>query len=713
MKMREVATCGLMILLFDGVLCLALWVGLMLLKCPSCGGLVAVWAFGAVKWVALHVFTSTLTDGKPPAVLRRFVALLCLLYPVFESGQILMAPPSGPSISLCPDLGMLLLGAVSSSLVCVIWETGLCGDGKVKKDQLDSRRLLLRVLKYFKADTLYLVAAFSSLILGVFCDTYIPLYQGKVIDMLSGPMLQTSFCYVIGQLALFSLGSALFSGLRGGMFKCALARLNNRLQHLLFHTLLQQEVHFFDENNPGSLSSRLHSDVDRMGRTVALNANALVRSTVKTILMLNVMLQLSWELTVLTCIEMPLLAIMQNKYRILSQELKDQMQECQAQNKDLAFQTISKIHTVRSFKAEKQELRRYDEAVEQMSAVKTRSGIYSSAFSFIRRLVSLGIKVLMLVEARTLISSGRLSIGGLVSFLLYQKPMSYNLREIMYSVGETVSTVGVISKVFSYLDRKPKCEPEGDLAPEKLEGRIVFKNVTFTYPSAPQDKPALKSVSLELQPGKMTALVGPSGSGKTSCVSLLKRLYEPQEGEILLDGEPLHRYKHKYLHQKVSVVSQDPLLFSGSLRYNIEYGLKDCSMETVTEAAKKANAHKFISELEDEYDTDIGECGGRLSGGQRQSIAIVRALVRDPQVIILDEATSKLDVEVQHAVLREVLSCGRTVLVVAHQLKTVEKADHIIFMEKAQVVEEGTHQELMAKRGRYHRLKEELFSDTQ
>uniref|UniRef100_UPI0037E8209C antigen peptide transporter 2 n=1 Tax=Semicossyphus pulcher TaxID=241346 RepID=UPI0037E8209C len=711
--MKEVAACGLIILLFDAVLCLALWVGLMVLECPSCGGLAGVWAFGAVKLAFLHVLTNILTDGKPQATLRRFVALLCLLSPVFESVQILMAPNPELYMGSSSDLGMLLLGPMSASLACVVWEKGLSGNRKVKKDNLNARQLLLRVLKYFKPDTLYLIAAFSSLILAVCCDTYIPLYQGKVIDMLRGEVLQTSFGYVVGQLALLSLGSALFSGFRGGMFKCTLSRLNKRLQHLLFHSLLQQEVNFFDENNPGRLSSRLHSDVDRMGRTVALNANALVRSTVKTVLMLSVMIQLSWELTVLTCVEMPLLAIMQKNYTTWSQELKDQIQDCQAQNRDLAFQTVSKIQTVRGFKAEKEELRRYNEAVEHLSAVKTRYGIYSSVFSLLRRLVSLGIKIVMLIEARSLISSGRLSIGGLVSFLLYQKPMSCNLREIMYSFGDTASTVGVIAKVFSYLDRTPQCKKAGELAPEKLEGRVVFKNVSFSYPSAAQEKQALKSVSLELKPGKMTALVGPSGSGKTSCVSLLKRLYEPQEGEILLDGKPLHHYQHKYLHQKMALVSQNPVLFSGSLRYNIEYGLQDCSMERVEEAAKKANAHDFISELEDAYDTDVGECGGKLSGGQKQSIAIVRALVRDPQVIILDEATSKLDVDVQHAVLQEVLSCGRTVLVVAHQLKTVETADHIIFMEKGEVVEEGRHQELMAKRGRYHRMKEELFSQAQ
>ncbi|XP_044035949.1 antigen peptide transporter 2 [Siniperca chuatsi] len=709
--MREVAACALFILLFDMVLCLALWAGLVLLKCSSCGGLAGVWAFGAVKWASLHVFTSVLTDGKPQAVLCRLVALLCLLSPVFESGRILMAP-SEPYMGPPPDLSMLLLGPMASSLACVVWEKGLCGDGKMRKDdnKLDTRRLLMRMLKYFRPDTLYLIAAFSFLILGVICDTFIPLYQGNVIDMLRGQVLPTSFCYAIGQLALASLGSALFSGLRGGIFMCTLARLNKRLKHLLFHTLLQQEVHFFEENNPGRLSSRLHSDVDRMGRTVALNANALVRSTVKTCLMLAVMLNLSWELTVLTCIEMPLLAIVQNKYITWYKELKDQIQDCHAQNKDFAFQTISGIRTVRSFKAEKDELRRYNEALDQMCTVRRRSGIYSAIFLLIRRLVGVGIKILMLIQARSLISSGHLSIGSLVSFFLYQKPMSNNLREILYCYGETMSTVGVISKVFSYLDRTPECKKEGELAPEKLEGRIVFQNVTFTYPSAPPEKPALASVSMELQPGKMTALVGPSGSGKTSCVSLLKRLHEPQKGQILLDGEPLHQYKNKYLHQKMALVSQNPVLFSGSLRYNIEYGLKDCTIEKVKEAAKKANADDFISELENKYDTDIGECGGKLSDGQKQCIAIIRALVRDPQVIILDEATSKLDVEMQHAVLQEVLARGRTVLVVAHQLKTVEKADHIIFIEKGEVVEEGTHQELMAKRGRYHRLKEELFS---
>lgn len=704
---------ALCIILLDAFLTSAQWAGLLLLKCSSCGGLVGVWVFGLIKGGFLHVFVSVMTDRNHRALLQRFGALLCLISPVFETGRVLTARPSEPYNEPSPDPSMLLFGAASSSLACLIWEKWLSGDGRMKKENLDTKRLLMRVLTYFKPDTVYLITAFGFLIMGVICDTYIPLYQGKVIDILSGQQLRSDFGYAVGHLVLISSGSALFSGMRGGIFKAALARLNRRLKHLLFHNLLKQEVHFFEENNPGRLSSRLHSDVDRMGRTVALNANATVRSTVKTFLMFRVMLGLSWELTLLTCIEMPLLAMLQSKYIQLSKDLKDRNQECLAQNKDLASQTISGIRTVRSFRAEKDELRRYHVALEELCVIKRTSDIYSAVYLLIRRLVSLGIKIFMLIQARSLISSGQLSIGSLVSFFLYQKPMSVNLREIMYCYGETMSTVGVISKVLSYLDRTPKSKQEGDLAPESLDGRIVFQNVSFSYPSAPLDKPALKSVSLEIHPGKITALVGPSGGGKSSCVSLLKRLYEPQEGQILLDGKPLHRYQKKYFHQRVALVSQNPVLFSGSLKDNLEYGLKEGILpEKMKDVSERINAHKFISEMENGYDTDIGECGGRLSEGQKQSLAIIRALVRDPQVVILDEATSKLDVDAEKAVLNEVLARGRTVLIVAHQLSIVEKADHIVFMEDGSIREEGTHQELMNRKGRYFRLKEELFSES-
>ncbi|CAB1311993.1 unnamed protein product [Coregonus sp. 'balchen'] len=695
--MARLKTYGL-VLLYDLVLWGALWTGLVLLEFSSSGGLVGLWAFGALRWVLHHSINLVLTDGKPQPVLRRWVAVLCLLPPVFESGQMVMLPAlTADNLGPVPDPSMVVLALVSSTVACLAWELGFPDDGgnqgKEKEKKQEARALLMRMVRYCRPDALYLAAAFLFLSLAVICETFIPYYQGKVIDTLSGQYQHNSFMYAIGGMGLVSLGSALCSGLRGGLFMCSLSRLNKRMRHMLFHNLVQQDIHFFEENKPGSLASRLGHDVDKMGRSVALNSNVLVRSLVKMAGMLVLMLGLSWQLTLLTM------------------KFIKQLQDCQAQTKELASQAIGAVRTVRSFRAEEKELDRYNQALERMYKVQEHKGIVSAVHLLLRRMVTVGLKVAMLFLCRRLISSGQLSIGSVLAFVLFQKDMVTNMKQLVYVFGDTLSTVGAAAKVFTFLDRKPNQKEAGELAPAKLQGKLAFHNVTFYYPSRP-DTPALKAVSLDLHPGKMTALVGPSGCGKSSCVSLLARLYEPKEGQVLLDGQPLHCYQHQYLHQKMALVSQEPVLFSGSIRYNIEYGLLGCTLEKVKEAAKSANVHNFICTLEQGYNTDVGECGGQLSSGQKQCIAIARALVREPLVLILDEATSGMDINTQHAVQGILAgSVGQTVLVVAHQLQTVEKADHIIFMEGGEVVEQGTHQELMASKGRYRRLKEELFED--
>ncbi|XP_074927563.1 antigen peptide transporter 2-like [Chelonoidis abingdonii] len=226
----------------------------------------------------------------------------------------------------------------------------------------------------------------------------------------------------------------------------------------------------------------------------------------------------------------------------------------------------------------------------------------------------------------------------------------------------------------------------------------------YPHPSRP-DRQVLKAVSFELRPGEVTALVGLNGSGKTTCVGLLERFYEPQAGEILLDGAPIREYDHRYLHRQVALVGQEPVLFSGSIRENIAYGLGGCGEEQVTRAARAAHASGFIMELDSGFETDVGEKGGQLSAGQKQRIAIARALIRQPAVLILDEATSALDTESECAIHQSVLSQGPwTVLVIAHRMQTVENADRIVVLEGGAVAEEGTHAELMGRKGPYYRL---------
>ncbi|KAK0150137.1 Antigen peptide transporter 2 [Merluccius polli] len=704
------------VLLWDMFFWLLLFTELVLFQCPSCGGLAGLWIFAIVKWILLYVWTLLLVD-KPTAVLYRLVTLVCLLLPVVESGRSLLLLPvreDRGAAAAVPDLGVIVAAQVSAVLACALWELDLT-DGHVKKggakkdgDGDDPWVLVARVLQYFMQDRLYLLCAFGSLILGAACESLIPLYQGRVMDMLRGQLYQAHFLRELGWLTLFSLGSSLFAALRGSTFMWVLARLNRRVKSLLYSSLLQQDIHFFEENQSGKLASRLHSDVDRMGRTVALNCNTIARSSIKSVLMLLLMVKLSWQLTLLTVLEMRLLSLLQSKYNTYSKEMKEQVQDCQAETNRLATQTIGSIRVVRSCRAERYEEKVYNQTQNHMCDIKRRKGNYSATFLLMNRMVNVVIKVLILVQGHTLVSSGQITVGNLLAFFLYQKPLSHSIQEFLSGTGDIASTAGVIAKVFSYLDRKPKRQQAGQLAPETLKGGISFQNVTFAYPSAP-DQPVLKSLSMEIRPGKMTAIVGRTGEGKSSCVTLLKRLYEPQAGCILLDGLPLHSYNHKYLHQKVTLVSQNPVLFSGSVGYNIAYGLENCTPEMLEEAVKSTSASKFIASLEQKYDTDVGEGGVKLAAGQKQCVAIARALVRTPQVVILDEATSHLDIDIQQAVVTKMLLLGVTLLVVAHQKKTMERADHIILIEGGAVAEQGTHHDLLAKKGRYHRNYQELF----
>uniref|UniRef100_A0A9J8D367 Transporter associated with antigen processing, subunit type t, teleost specific n=2 Tax=Cyprinus carpio TaxID=7962 RepID=A0A9J8D367_CYPCA len=692
------------------------WTALLWLDGEGSLDLWGLWALRAISCVVLYSLSTIFADGSVQLLLKRWVVLLSFLPPVFDSMQT-MLHGTMRGFTPVPDPGMVILSLATSTLIYMVWEMAFPHGGpskgtrNQKKDE-EAKALLMRVIRYSKPDYLHLGAAFLFLSLAALFETFIPYCIGKVVDILSGKYQHTNFSWAIGLMALCSLGSSMFSGMRGGMFMCSLSRLNKRIRHMLFQNLMKQEISFFEENKPGSLTSRLTSDTDKMGRSVAMNVNVLLRSLVKTCGMLFFMLRLSWQLTLLTCIEMPLLAFIQNSYNNISQKIAIELQDCNAETTELASSVIGSMKTVRSFKAEHQEQQRYEQTLNRKLQVLRCKGIYSAIHLLIRRFITVGLKVAMLIQGRNLISSRQLSSGSLLSFVFYQKDMVTNMRHLVYIYGDMLNTVGSAVKVFQLLDRKPQMREAGDLAPEKVEGRLTFEKVTFSYHSRPNEK-ALKSVTLELSPGKLTALVGPSGGGKTSCVCLLQRFYEPQEGELLLDGEPLYQYQHQYLCANnqfcwmVAMVSQDPVLFSGSARYNIEYGLKDCTLERVKEAARKANAHNFISKLEQGYDTDVGECGGQLSAGQKQCIAIARALIRNPQILILDEATSHMDCSTQQAV-QDVLNNikDQTVLVIAHRLETVEKADHIIFMEGGEVVEQGTHQQLMAKEGRYYRLRE-------
>ncbi|GLD59442.1 antigen peptide transporter 2-like protein [Lates japonicus] len=676
------------------------------------GHLARLWLTAALRCSALiAVGLFSLGDLRP--LLIRLITAHSLLPAVFGTGTKALYHEE----SQCGQVAgmhcwMVCTGA--SLAAALFWEITIPDSDEAaagKENKQKARELFMRVVRQCKPDLPLMLGGFVFLSLAVICEMFIPFYTGRVIDILGGQYQQNEFITALLFMGLYSVGSSVSAGCRGGLLLCAINAHTCRVKVMLFEALTKQEIGFFETIKTGEITSRLSRDTTLTGRTVCLNVNVLLRTFIRTIGMISLMMNLSWKLTFLVLMETPITGLIQNVYDTHYQRLSLAMQDSMALANEAASEVVSGIRVVRSFNTEKHEACRYDDRLMGTHALKTRRDIVSAVYLLARRLTGLGMQVVMLYYGRLFIRSGQMTTGNLVSFILYQSDLGDNIRTLTYIFGDMLNSVGAAGKVFEYLDRKPQVDTDGKLKPDQLTGHVRFHSLNFTYPSNP-NKMVLQDFSLELKPGQMTALVGPSGEGKSTCVSLLERFYEPQEGEILLDNEPLKSYDHQFLHKKVAVVSQDPVLFSGTIRDNIAYGLPDCSLDEIQEAARKAYAHDFIRQLEKGYDTEVGEGGGQLSKSEKQQIAIARALVRQPQVLILDEITSSLDTESENKVQQALAACpNQTLLVIAHKLKTVEKADQIVVIGGGRVEEKGTHQELMNMKGSYYKLVEKLFTE--
>ncbi|KAG9487673.1 hypothetical protein GDO78_007464, partial [Eleutherodactylus coqui] len=580
-------------------------------------------------------------------------------------------------------------------------------EGRQKQDaEIEiSRSTVGRLLSYSKQDSGYLLIAFLFLILCTLGEIFSPYYTGLVIDGIVVQRSLKQFSNAVVILAALAVGSSFSAGVRGGLFGYTFARLNIRIRNLLFRSLVSQEIAFFDENHTGDIISRLNSDTTIMSDVVSENVNIFLRSCVKAVGVIVFMFSLSWQLSLLTFLGFPIIMLVSRVYGKYYKKLAKEVQTALAKANSTAEETISAIKTVRSFANEETEANVYSEKLQQVFSLYKKEAIAYTYYVWSTGFTQLVLQISILYYGGHLVISGQMTSGNLISFVIYE----FLLGDCMESVGSVygglMQGVGAAEKVFEFIHRRPKMVCDGTFAPDHLEGKIEFRNVTFAYPTRPAAQ-VLKNLSFTLYPGKVTALVGPSGSGKSSCVNILENFYPVQEGDVFLDGHPIKLYEHKYLHSRVSLVSQEPVLFARSIQSNISYGLSSVPLEVIISAAKRANAHNFIMELQTGYDTETGEKGAQLSGGQKQRVAIARSLIRNPRVLILDEATSALDAESEHAIQQAMSSDlqGCTLLIIAHRLSTVEKAHHIIVLDQGKVVQQGTHKELIEEGGLYSQL---------
>ncbi|XP_050002580.1 ABC-type oligopeptide transporter ABCB9 [Alexandromys fortis] len=581
---------------------------------------------------------------------------------------------------------------------------GFHGEGGAPAEQA-SGATLQKLLSYTKPDVAFLVAASFFLIVAALGETFLPYYTGRAIDSIVIQKSMDQFSTAVVVVCLLAIGSSLAAGIRGGIFTLVFARLNIRLRNCLFRSLVSQETSFFDENRTGDLISRLTSDTTMVSDLVSQNINIFLRNTVKVTGVVVFMFSLSWQLSLVTFMGFPIIMMVSNVYGKYYKRLSKEVQSALARASTTAEETISAMKTVRSFANEEEEAEVFLRKLQQVYKLNRKEAAAYMSYVWGSGLTLLVVQVSILYYGGHLVISGQMSSGNLIAFIIYE----FVLGDCMESVGSVYSGlmqgVGAAEKVFEFIDRQPTMVHDGSLAPDHLEGRVDFENVTFTYRTRPHTQ-VLQNVSFSLSPGKVTALVGPSGSGKSSCVNILENFYPLQGGRVLLDGKPIGAYDHKYLHRVISLVSQEPVLFARSITDNISYGLPTMPFEMVVEAAQKANAHGFIMELQDGYSTETGEKGAQLSGGQKQRVAMARALVRNPPVLILDEATSALDAESEYLIQQAIHGNlqRHTVLIIAHRLSTVERAHLIVVLDKGRVVQQGTHQQLLAQGGLYAKL---------
>ena len=405
---------------------------------------------------------------------------------------------------------------------------------------------------------------------------------------------------------------------------------------------------------------------------------------------------------------------MGRKVRAVSKQVQDSL----AASTEIAEEKLSNIRTVRAFAMENREIAAYGAEINDVLEKSYKEALVNAKFYGMTGLSGNLIIVTVLYYGGNLVTSDVLTVGNLASFVLYSAYVGIGLSGVSTFYAEVMKGVGASTRLWELVDKQPAIPVSGGIVPHKPPaGHIEFQDVTFAYPSR-EDVPILTCLNLCIPPNTVVAVVGGSGSGKSTLGSLLLRLYEPHSGRITLDGVDIKELDPSFLRRYIGTVSQEPVLFSTSIRNNITYGAMDQSSVTQDQlemAAMEANAHKFISEFPDGYDTLVGERGVMLSGGQKQRVAIARAILKNPGILLLDEATSALDSQSEHEVkiALERIMKGRSVITIAHRLSTIRNADTVAVVDGGRIAEVGTYHQLVGREGgKFSRLVKQQLEDS-
>ena len=569
---------------------------------------------------------------------------------------------------------------------------------------MSSSQIYLRLLKYLHPYVPQTVMAVICMTLATSASLYVPWIVRDVIDgVLVNKDIVLLNAITAGIVVVFAL-RGFFLYAQTYLMSYVSQKIVIDLREALFRHFQRLSVSYFDRSRTGTVLSYLTNDVGALQGALAQNVIELATESLTLVGSLIAMFYLHWQLALLTMITVPLIAQAMKLFGVKLRKASGNMQYRAAEITSVLQEAIVSVRLIRLFVREDFEIAKFTrENEDNFNAQMKASQLSATLTPVVEFLAATGVCVIIWYGGREVIV-GNLTSGSLIAFLVYTVNISNPVKRLGQVYGSIQRAVAAAERVFDVLDLEPEIQdaPDAQELPA-VQGRVTFENVSFEYRDG---EPALRNLSIDIQPGHILAIVGPSGAGKSTVANLLPRFYDPQSGVIRIDGVDIRRVTVRSLREQIAMVPQDTSLFNGSIYDNILYGRLDATREEILAAAASANAHEFIMKLPAGYDTQIGERGCQLSGGQRQRIAIARAILKNPRILILDEATSALDAESESLVqdALDKLMVGRTTFVIAHRLSTIQRADTIIALEKGCMVECGSHSELLEAGGLYCKL---------
>lgn len=560
---------------------------------------------------------------------------------------------------------------------------------------------LKRILNYFAHEKILVFGMLAVVIFGTLCGVYAPSLQSRAIDMIAGTAkgrLASTLLLMLGVYLLYS-GSQLIQGVISARLS---QRIVKRMREELFGKIVDLPVKYLDTHSHGDVMSRMTNDIENISTTISQSLPSLFSGVLTVIGTVIIMLVYCWELALLSCATVILTVI---ATKILSKKVRKfsrRRQQLLGMLNGTVEEMIAGYQTVVAYNHQNMTAEEFCETSDSLTKAGIRTDIFSGVMGPIMNCIgNIGFVIIAAFGGYFSIN-GLISVGVISAFIVYAKQFSRPINEVAQIYGQLQTAIAGAERVFRVLD-----ETEEDKTGEKFEDNdsvaVSFKNVQFSYE---QGYPVIQNFSLNVPSGKKVALVGATGSGKTTVVNLLMRFYDLDSGDIYINHQNMKEISRDSLRKNVGIVLQDTVLFSDTIRNNLRYGNENATEEQLKIAVKMSHCENMLRMLPDGYDTLLNGSGGNISQGQRQLLAIARAFVADPKILILDEATSNVDTRTEKAIqdAMHLVMKNRTSIIIAHRLSTIRDADIIVVMDHGQIVESGSHDELIVQKGKYYEL---------